>query len=80
MSQQAMFDKNLIDFSDDDWVSKKLKHPKRTINVGTLFSGIGAIEYSFKRLNLKEVVIDNLPFKNREKYFKYHYQNILKKI
>ena len=35
---------------------------------------------SIDKLNLKEVVIDNLPFKNREKYFKYHYQNILKKI
>ncbi len=29
MSQQAMFDKNLIDFSDDDWVSKKFKAPKK---------------------------------------------------
>ena len=57
MSQQAMFDKKLINFSDDDWVSKKLKHPKRTINVGTLFSGIGAIEYSFKRLNLKSNIV-----------------------
>ena len=71
MSQQAMFDKNLIDFSDDDWVSKKLKHPKRTINVGTLFSGIGAIEYSFKRLNLKSNIVfacDNDKF-CKETYF-----------
>jgi len=71
MSQQAMFDKKLINFSDDDWVSKKLKHPKRTINVGTLFSGIGAIEYSFKRLNLKSNIVfacDNDKF-CKETYF-----------
>jgi putative restriction endonuclease len=32
------------------------------------------------KLNIKEKVIDSLPIKNREKYLKYHYQNIFKRI
>ena len=32
---------------------KKFSNPKATINLATLFSGVGAIEYSLKRLNLK---------------------------
>lgn len=38
---------------DKDWREKSFSKPNSTIRVGTLFSGIGAIEYAFKRLNLK---------------------------
>ena len=40
-----------IDFTP--WFEKKFSNPKATINLATLFSGVGAIEYSLKRLNLK---------------------------
>jgi DNA (cytosine-5)-methyltransferase 1 len=34
------------------WVDKKFSYPKRKIRLATSFSGIGAIEYAFKRLGL----------------------------
>lgn len=40
-----------------DWRIKSFSKPKATIKVGTLFSGIGAIEYALKRLNLKHKVV-----------------------
>jgi len=40
-----------------DWRDKKFSNPKATINIGTLFSGIGAIEHAFKRLKLKHNII-----------------------
>jgi DNA (cytosine-5)-methyltransferase 1 len=30
---------------------KKFSNPNATIKIGTMFSGIGAIEYALKRLN-----------------------------
>lgn len=36
-----------------DWRDKKIYDPKKIVRIGTLFSGIGAIEYAFKRLNIK---------------------------
>ena len=36
-----------------DWRERKFLNPSKTIKIGTMFSGIGAIEYAFKRLNLK---------------------------
>ncbi len=41
-----------IDNSGIDWQTKSFSHPKRTIRLGTSFSGIGAIEHSFHRLGL----------------------------
>lgn len=38
---------------DKDWREKEFFNPNATIRIGTMFSGIGAIEYAFKRLNLK---------------------------
>lgn len=35
------------------WVDKEFKHPESVIHIGTCFSGVGAIEYAFKRLGLK---------------------------
>ena len=40
-----------IDFTP--WFKKKFSNPNATINLATLFSGVGAIEYALKRLNLK---------------------------
>ncbi len=38
---------------NESWKEKAFLHPDATIKLGTMFSGIGAIEYAFKRLNLK---------------------------
>lgn len=38
---------------DKDWRANKFLNPNATIRIGTMFSGIGAIEYAFKRLNLR---------------------------
>ena len=35
-----------------DWRKKEFVNPNATIRIGTLFSGIGAIEYALRRLNL----------------------------
>ena len=35
-----------------DWREKEFVNPNATIKIGTMFSGIGAIEYALKRLNL----------------------------
>ena len=40
-----------------DWRKLKFKFPKRKIRLATLFSGIGAIEQSLKRLKLKHEII-----------------------
>ena len=39
------------------WQRKKFSNPKATIRVGTLFSGIGAIEHALKRLRLKTEIV-----------------------
>ncbi|PWI28884.1 DNA (cytosine-5-)-methyltransferase [Flavobacteriaceae bacterium LYZ1037] len=39
------------------WTEKEFEFPKRTTRVATLFSGIGAIEYAFKRLNLNTEIV-----------------------
>lgn len=35
------------------WTDREFSHPERTIRLGSLFSGIGAIEHALKRLNIK---------------------------
>ncbi|MCD8423586.1 DNA (cytosine-5-)-methyltransferase [Tenacibaculum finnmarkense] len=42
---------------DKDWREKEFKFPKRKTKIATLFSGIGAIEYAFKRLKLDTEII-----------------------
>lgn len=41
----------------NDWKEKPFQFPERTVRVGTLFSGIGAIEYAFQRLGLKHKIV-----------------------
>jgi len=55
----------------DDWTTKKLANPKAVINLATMFSGIGAVEFALKRLKLKTNIIfasDNDKFV-KESYF-----------
>ena len=46
-----------ISSSKSSWVEKKLSNPKATINLATMFSGIGAVEFALKRLNLDTNII-----------------------
>ena len=39
-----------IDWKGTSWVDRGFSHPSRIIRSGTSCSGIGAIEYAFKRL------------------------------
>lgn len=53
------------------WTEKQFEFPERTTRIATLFSGIGAIEYAFKRLNLNTEIVfasDNDKFV-KESYF-----------
>ena len=43
--------------SRPSWKKKKFSEPKNTINVATLFSGIGAIEQALGRLKLKNKIV-----------------------
>lgn len=40
-----------------NWKDLEFSHPERTIRIGTMFSGIGAIEHAFQRLNLKSKIV-----------------------
>lgn len=39
------------------WTEKEFKYPNRKTRIATLFSGIGAIEYAFRRLKLNTEII-----------------------
>ena len=39
------------------WKDLEFSHPNRTIRIGTVFSGIGAIEHAFQRLGLKHKIM-----------------------
>ena len=44
-------------FGENDWRLKEFSNPSAEIRIGTLFSGIGAIEHAFKRLDLNYSII-----------------------
>lgn len=44
-------------FETQDWRIKEFSNPNAEIKIGTLFSGIGAIEHAFKRLKLNHSII-----------------------
>ncbi len=48
---------DLFNFDKFDWRHKKFSKPSSKIRIATMFSGIWAIEYAFKRLNLKSEII-----------------------
>ncbi|MDC3171692.1 DNA (cytosine-5-)-methyltransferase [Pelagibacteraceae bacterium] len=43
--------------SPNNWVKTKLKYPKRTLRIGSLFSGIGAFEQALKKIKLDYEVV-----------------------
>ena len=57
------------------WKELSFAYPERTIRLGTLFSGIGAIEHAFQRLGLKfEIAFaGDIDAKCKQSYFaNYH--------
>lgn len=46
-----------LDLYGMSWVDREFSYPDRTIRLATSFSGIGAIEYAFKRLNLNSKIV-----------------------
>ena len=46
-----------LDLQGESWVDREFSYPNRTIRLATSFSGIGAIEYAFKRLNLNVEIV-----------------------
>ena len=48
---------NFIDIEQSDWREHEFSKPDATINIATLFSGIGAIEHAFERLKLNHKII-----------------------
>ena len=55
----------------DDWSTKKFSYPERKLRLGTVFSGIGAIEHSLKRLDLNHEIVfaGDIDNKVKESYF-----------
>lgn len=43
--------------SDSSWVDLAFSHPEKIVRIGTLFSGIGAIEHAFQRLKLNHRIV-----------------------
>lgn len=53
------------------WKDLEFSHPERTIRIGTMFSGIGAIEHAFQRLQLKHHIVfaSDIDAKCKQSYF-----------
>lgn len=63
-----------VDADLPKWVNSKFKYPKQKIRIGTLFSGIGAVEHAFERLALDHEIVfagDIDPFVKKS-YFANH--------
>ncbi|MDD6489266.1 MAG: DNA (cytosine-5-)-methyltransferase [Clostridia bacterium] len=45
------------EISTDVWKDKQFSCPNNTVRLGTVFSGIGAIEHAFQRLKLKHKIV-----------------------
>lgn len=54
VSYQTSFEAELF---KENWQQKEFSNPNATIRLGTLFSGIGAVEHALHRLNLKSSII-----------------------
>jgi len=89
--QQSLFDfycndvfqipstmQNKKEIESTDWLNKELINPNAHIRIGTLFSGIGAIEQAFKRLNLSHTIMfaGDIDINVKKSYFaNYHFQH-----
>ncbi|MCQ2282906.1 MAG: DNA (cytosine-5-)-methyltransferase [Bacteroidales bacterium] len=53
------------------WRDLDFSHPEKNIRIGTLFSGIGAIEHAFQRLKLKHRIVfaGDIDAKCKQSYF-----------
>lgn len=49
-------DTSFTNFADSHWQSKVFSNPHAILRLGTVFSGIGAIEQALKRLNIKHTI------------------------
>ena len=60
-----------IDYDGPSWVDRQFSHPERVIRLATSFSGIGAIEYAFKRLGLNSRIVfaGDINAKCKDTYF-----------
>lgn len=61
-----------------DWRENVFSNPNAIIRIGTMFSGIGAIEYALKRLNLNSVIkfaCDNDAFVKKSYLANYEIEN-----
>ena len=59
------------ELSEDGWKDRVFAYPNNTVRLGTLFSGIGAIEHAFQRLKLKHKIVfaGDIEDKCRQSYF-----------
>ena len=46
-----------IDYSNPIWTERKFANPNNIIRLGSTFSGVGAIEYALRRLNIKHEIV-----------------------
>lgn len=72
--RSEMIDSSIItpeELSTDDWKAKIFAFPNNTIRLGTVFSGIGAIEHAFQRLKLKHKIVfaGDIDDKCKQSYF-----------
>lgn len=53
------------------WKDAIFSHPEKTVRIGTMFSGIGAIEHAFQRLNLNHKIVfaGDIDDKCKKSYF-----------
>lgn len=45
------------ELSEDDWRNREFYSPDSIVRLGTVFSGIGAIEHAFQRLKIKHKIV-----------------------
>jgi DNA (cytosine-5-)-methyltransferase len=57
--------------STDNWKDKEFQFANNTVRLGTLFSGIGAIEHAFQRLKIKHEIVfaGDIDEKCKQSYF-----------
>ncbi|MBM32229.1 MAG: DNA (cytosine-5-)-methyltransferase [Chloroflexi bacterium] len=53
---KSKFESN-AEFSTEDWLNQNLKYTPNTINIGSLFSGIGSFEQAFLKLKLPHKIL-----------------------
>lgn len=59
------------ELANDAWKEKKFSFPENMVRIGTIFSGIGAIEHAFQRLKLNHKIVfaGDIDAKCKKSYF-----------